>query len=268
MTVLARGAVLAVANCLSTVLLGQQVPDSAFRPPVESPAYALGTGPVLLIDEAHSNSHTSTGGYFPFAELLRRDGYVITASPGLVTAEAIRGASVLVTANARQPFTVAEVAVLRDWVRAGGAVLLIVDHPPFVEATTSLAEAFGIRLRNAIASGRLVFRRSDGTLADHPITSGIDSVATFTGSSFELEVAGHALLVFGPGVYSYTQPDDPNPLPLQGHFQGAVLQFGRGRVAVFAEAAMFSAQLTGPNRSPMGMNAPIAGQNARFLLNL
>lgn len=290
MGVLARRSVLAFAfaNCLSS-LFAQQVPDRAFRPLVESPAYAFGSGPVILIDEAHSNRHTSTGGYFPFAELLRRDGYVVRGSPGLVTTETIRGATVFVTANAREPFGVAEVAVLREWVKAGAAILLVVDHPPTspadasgvplrnnIEATRSLAHAFGIRLRNAGArqpgiprgSGTLVFRRSDGTLVDHAITRGIDSVATFGGSSFQLEVRGQPLLVFGPGVYSYTQPDEPNPAPLQGQFQGAVLELGEGRVAVFAEAAMFSAQLTGPNRSPMGMNAPIARQNPAFLLNL
>ena len=41
-----------------------------------------------------------------------------------------------------------------------------------------------------------------------------------------------------------------------------------GRVAVFGEAAMFTAQLAGPNAAPMGMNAPIAGQNARFALHV
>lgn len=50
--------------------------------------------------------------------------------------------------------------------------------------------------------------------------------------------------------------------------QGAVLRFGRGRVALFGEAAMFTAQLAGPTRKPVGMNAPEAGQNAQFVLNL
>ncbi|HET9010982.1 MAG TPA: hypothetical protein VFN38_04170, partial [Gemmatimonadaceae bacterium] len=49
--------------------------------------------------------------------------------------------------------------------------------------------------------------------------------------------------------------------------QGATLQLGRGRVAIFGEAAMFSAQVAGPRREPMGMNAPAAGQNAQFVLN-
>lgn len=43
---------------------------------------------------------------------------------------------------------------------------------------------------------------------------------------------------------------------------------GRGRVAVFGEAAMFTAQVTGPERQPMGMNAPGAEQNAQLLLNV
>jgi hypothetical protein len=52
-----------------------------------------------------------------------------------------------------------------------------------------------------------------------------------------------------------------------GMLQGAVVKFGKGRVAVFGEAAMFSAQVAGPSRSPMGMNDPTAPQNAQFLLN-
>jgi hypothetical protein len=53
-----------------------------------------------------------------------------------------------------------------------------------------------------------------------------------------------------------------------GMQQGAVLQHGKGRVAVFGEAAMFTAQVAGPARNPMGMNDPVARQNAQFLLNV
>jgi hypothetical protein len=42
---------------------------------------------------------------------------------------------------------------------------------------------------------------------------------------------------------------------------------GRGRVAFFGEAAMFSAQVAGREKRPMGMNAPLAEQNAQFALN-
>lgn len=41
--------------------------------------------------------------------------------------------------------------------------------------------------------------------------------------------------------------------------------FGRGRVVVSGEAAMFSAQLAGPQQFPMGLNNPAAVQNIKLL---
>jgi hypothetical protein len=45
------------------------------------------------------------------------------------------------------------------------------------------------------------------------------------------------------------------------------MKVGKGRLAVFGEAGMFSAQLAGP-RQRMGMNAPGAEQNHQLLLNV
>ena len=39
-----------------------------------------------------------------------------------------------------------------------------------------------------------------------------------------------------------------------------------GRVAVFGEAAMFTAQLVGLEHMPVGMKSAVAGQNHEFLL--
>ena len=52
-----------------------------------------------------------------------------------------------------------------------------------------------------------------------------------------------------------------------GWLQGATRRVGQGRVAFFGEAAMFSAQVAGREKRPMGMNAPLAEQNAQFALN-
>ena len=49
------------------------------------------------------------------------------------------------------------------------------------------------------------------------------------------------------------------------------MEVGRGRLAVFGEAAMFSAQLQTQDSGEivrMGMNAPVASENPRFLLHL
>ena len=270
---------LLVVALIGTVVLpshAQQVADTGFRPPIDRPAYPSGNGPVVLIDEAHGNFHTAAGRYLPFAELLRRDGYIVKPSATPFTAEQLRACRLLVMSNATLSLTPGEVAAVRDWVADGGSLLLIADHSPFSEVAAELGKAFGIRFRNGAArdmkatdrSGRLIFGKVDGTLVDHSVTKGVDQVATFTGSSFQLYAPGQPLLVFGPELYSFAGQNDPNPVPVQGHLQGALLPFGKGRVAVFGEAAMFSAQLSGPDKASMGMNAPIAKQNPQFLLNV
>lgn len=291
--------------CFSILILlessqAQQIADTTFNPPITQPAYPGARGPVVMLDEAHFNFHTATGRYLPFTQLLRRDGYVVQASTSRFTKENLQHGKVLVIANALaevnqsnwslpnpSAFADDEIAAVREWVREGGALLLIADHMPFAGAAEKLAAAFGIRFSNCFATfteqsrGALfVFRRSDGTLANHPIINGktrderIDSLITFTGSAFQVEGGAQPLFVLDSSqvllmpetAWQFT-PETPR-LSATGWLQGATLRFGKGRVAVFGEAAMFSAQLAGPNRQPFGMNSPQAPQNYRFLLNV
>ena len=276
----------------------QQVADTTFKPPIPKPAYPNGGGPVVMLDEAHFNFHTADGRYLAFAELLRRDGYDVKPSRSTFSEASLRGGKILVIANALaernqtdwslptpSAFSDKEVESVRDWVKGGGSLLLIVDHMPFPGAAKNLAEAFGIHFSNGYAmdekaKGPMVFKLSNGLLKEHQITKGrtdaekIDSVATFTGSAFQVDGKVQPLLILGPPVVSFMtsvagQITEATPrIPVNGWYQGAVMSIGKGRVAVFGEAAMFSAQLAGPNRNPMGMNAPIAAQNPQFLLNV
>ena len=75
-------------------------------------------------------------------------------------------------------------------------------------------------------------------------------------------------LAFMPKVFGEAITNNTAKTAIGGWLQGATLRAGKGRVAVFGEAAMFSAQLAGPNKTPMGMNAPNAKQNPQFLLNV
>ncbi len=276
----------------------QQVPDAAFAPPIVSPAFATGRGPVVAIDEAHGNFHTATGRYLAFANLVRRDGFVVRASTEKFSAAALRDLRVLVIANALHPrnatgnwtlptppaFTPAEVEAVAAWVREGGALLLIADHMPFPGAAAELAAAFGFTFSNGYtqdATGRsqLAFRRADASLADHAVVRGrsaaevIDTVRNFTGSAFRCPPEATSLLTLPKGSVSLEckvaarfEADTPR-VDVSGWSQGAVVKAGRGRVAVFGEAAMFSAQLAGPDKRPMGMNDPAARQNPQFLLS-
>ena len=54
---------------------------------------------------------------------------------------------------------------------------------------------------------------------------------------------------------------------LEGCFQGAILDVGKGKIAVFGEAAMFTTQLVNGTMR-VGFNSESAPQNAQFVLNL
>jgi len=156
----------------------------------------------------------------------------------------------------------------------------------FPGAAGPLAAEFGILMENGFAvdagsePGRMRFTRIDNSLADHPITKGrnlaerVDSVITFTGQAFRLEGAGYLLMTLGHNaillmlvvVWQFSKFTPSRSA--SGMMQGAVLLFCKGRGAVFCDAAMFSAQTAGPDRTPAGMNDPSAPQNAQFLLNV
>ena len=281
-------------------LRAQQVADTAFAPPIASPAFAEGRGPIVAVDEAHGNFHTITGRYLAFANLVRRDGFVVRASKEKFSAAALRDVRVLVIANALHPrnasgnwtlptppaFTPDEIRTVAVWVREGGALLLIADHMPFPGAADTLAAAFGFTFSNGYtqdATGRsqLAFQRdAPARLADHAVVRGrsaaeaIDTVRNFTGSAFRGPPEATSVLTLPKGSVSLEckvaarfEADTPR-VDVSGWSQGAVVKIGRGRVAVFGEAAMFSAQLAGPEKRPMGMNDPAAKQNPQFLLNV
>lgn len=277
----------------------QQVADRGYEPAITHPRYAPGSGPTVCVDEAHANFHTLGARFFAFGKLLRRDGYQVIANTRRFDAASLGACAVLVISNAQpseddwddypyptpSAFSDAEIRATRAWVEGGGALLLIADHMPLAGAATGLAAAFdvefsdGFALREPRDASPDYFRISDGTLRAHCITRGRDDgesvnrVRTFTGQAFR---APHAepLLVF-PAGYNLLLPRKAwqftagtQRIPVQGWLQGAVQSVARGRAAFFGEAAMFSAQLAGADRQPMGMNSPDAKQNFQLVLNL
>lgn len=285
---------------ISKTLVAQQVPDLKYQPAVASPAYKPGDGPHVAIDQSHHNFHTATGRYQPFADLLRRDGYQVSGFDKPFSAESLKLVNVLVIANPLNErnksdwslptpcaFSSDEITAVHGWVEGGGSLFLIVDHMPFPGATGDLAKAFGIEFSNGYAKdGQWKQGAPDqftlGTgLHECAITRGrskqehITKVVTFTGSAFKLPKNATPVLTFGSGSISHETrkapgitPDSPQ-VSIEGWSQGALLTIGKGRVAVFGEAAMFSAQRYGANQSKtMGMNNPDATQNYQFLLNI
>jgi len=289
-------AALVLTIALSPTMTAQQVADSMFSPPIASPAFLEGQGPRVGIDEAHENFHTAGGRYFTFAQLLRRDGYRIIPFSSPFSARSLASIDILVISNALgdadnvsvptwSAFGHDEIDAVRAWVEAGGALLLIADHMPMAGAAAGLARVFGVHFINGYAfsdregAPSFRFRRADRTLAPHPIREGrtpeeaVDSVLSFTGQAFRATVEVDSVLIIPSEATVYLPHrwgalNDSTPrLDAAGLLQGATLRYGRGRVALFGEAAMFSAQRAGPASRPMGMNAPDAAQNPQFLLN-
>ncbi len=277
----------------------QQVPDTSFRFSIHQPAYLKGKGPVILIDEAHHNFHTRTGGFLPFARLMEQDGYRVKSLDKKITgAEVLKECNILVIVNSLNvvnvdnwilptpsAFTNEEIEIIRQWVENGGSLFLVADHMPFAGAATDLGKAFGFEFINGFAMTGAgfwppsVFSHQNGTLQDSPVTRGlkeyekIDSVVTFTGSALKVPEHSMRVLSFLDENISF-QPDTAwrfNPTTkqqkLMGCQQGAILSFGKGKVAVFGEAAMFTAQLVNGNFR-VGFNSELAPQNAQFALNL
>lgn len=274
----------------------QQMPDSAYLPTLSGPHFARGRGPVACVDAAHNNFHVLGAGFLAFGRLLELDGWRLRSltADDLDRPEPLKECRVFVSANARplagaaDAFSSRDVAMVRDWVANGGSLLLIADHMPFGAAARSLAAAFDVSLTDGFAVAPFsgfddldralgvptLFRRSEGTLSGHVAAGGADSVRSFMGQAFRLPPGAIPILTLPPG-YQNLYPDQPwqfSPSTRQedvaGWAQGALLTFGRGRVAIFGEAAMFTAQLAGPDRLPAGMNAPGADQNHLLVIGL
>lgn len=224
----------------------------------------------VLFDDAHHNVHTSDGRYKPFAELARSAGFEVRPNPERLTAPALAGSYVLVIAGARgaappaplpergrPAFTLEEADAIRDWVKAGGGLLLITDHYPLGGANEILASRFGVTMSNAWTDdpaktdrsvGGLVFTRENGGLADHPVTEGVHRVATFTGQSLAGPPGSVPLLRFGENAVDRLPPDQARTTSAAGRAQGIALEFGKGRVIVLGEAAMLTAS-DGPDQA-------------------
>lgn len=270
----------------------QQQANPNFEPAIEQPSVAADdTPPTVCIDEGHHNFHTIEGRYAPFAKLLRADGYTVEARTASFTPERLRGCDVLVIANALHEsntqswtlptpsaFAAQEIQAVQAWVEGGGALWLIADHMPFPGAAGELAAALGFELANGFAvrnghQGPDLFTRADGSLAAHPLTDGIEQVASFTGEAFRGPPEASPILVLGDGFVSLEpstawQFDADTPRrDVAGWWQGATLERGRGRVAMFGEAAMFTSQVVGDG-PPVGLDHPDAIGNTALLRNV
>lgn len=259
-----------------------QQSDGSFVPRVVRPMWAAG-GPVVAIDDGHWNAHTATRGYAPLVKLLRADRYTVIESGSASSSGMLANAKVIVIANAlgfrgvvRQvgqlarinleglaadAFADAEVEQLDAWVKDGGSLLIAADPSPAGRAVRSLAERFGVRMRDRMVfdpehseesdQTSIVFTRQGRTLASHPIAGpagkaeSLERVVTFGGQALEGPVHATQLLVLSGTAYEVKRPDgnadDRTPVP--GLAQALAMYHGRGKVVVLGDADVITSQV-------------------------
>jgi hypothetical protein len=286
--------ILALVAALEITATGQQQADSNFDASVTHPAYPK-THPRILFDEAHNNFHTAAGRYKPFVDLISNDGYQVVPNKQKFATETLKEFQVLVIANALgspnadaieasdPAFTQSECDAVREWVRNGGALLLITDHAPAAAAAAILSASFGVEMskaytgdpanfqRIALDVSWIMYSRENKALGDHAITRGRDDserisrVLSFTGQSLKGPQGSTPLLKLSDAAYDVfdgNKPQQAKLSPAAGRSQAVALEFGKGRVVVFGEAAMLTAQ-----EKNFGMNYP-GIDNRQLALNV
>lgn len=273
----------------------QQTADPKFDARVDKPTFTKNY-PRVLFDEAHNNAETTSGRYKPFADLLFNDGYHFAVNRQTFTKASLATHKILIIVNplgvedvddegADGPaFTTAECDAVNDWVRGGGALLLIADQAPFASATETLAVRLGIDMskgrtidpantdKESETPGVLVYSRENHLLAESSITSGrndterVNRVLVFSGQSLKGPQGSDAFLKLADTAVDEIAPPGKSG-SAAGRAQGVAFRLGKGRVVVLGDATMLSAQLTGSDNQPVGMNVANI-DNRQLALNI
>lgn len=285
-----------VFTALLVIPLQTQQPDYSFNPKISEVSYPKNEGSVIYIDGGHNNIHTLDDRLYSTGNLLKQDGYKVVSYNEKVEIDKLRECKIFIIVNALNEknvsgwdsptypaFSDQEISEIKQWVAEGGSLMLVADHMPFPGAVYNLAKEFGFEFENGHAvkktNGADMFCRQSNTLHENIITNGkndsqkIDSIITFSGSAFKIPDDAEQILEFDSLWVTYNPQeawnyDNIEPIPIKGFSQGAFKSFGKGRVAVFGEAMMFTAQLgLGLSFVKIGMNSPHCPNNYKLLLN-
>ncbi len=281
-----------IVICTLNAPINSQAPDKFYDPIIFDPQYSPNEGPVIYLDEAHSNFHRLDGLYWAFGKLVRTDGFKTKPFEAKFTRESLEGVEILAIANAineknsnnwskptYSAFEKDEIEALRSWVEEGGSLLLIADHMPFSGAAKDLAAAFNVEFINGFAMDTIrkpdFFTQTEGTLNRTILTdTNIDSILTFTGQAFRIPADATPVLLFGKDYVQWEpetawQFEGVEPYSVQGYSQLAFMEYGKGKVVFSGEAMMFTSQLRfGLSWMKLGISDPRARNNKKLILNI
>lgn len=218
-----------------------QTSDAGYRAPESAFASPAAKGETIVVDEGHANRHglgtpEHAGTLRWIIEPAERAGIEVRGLYG--PARKIEG-DLLIVAGATAAYSADEIRAIEAWVRGGGSLLLLTDHPPFGNA--KLAKAFGVTTDpRAPAASRTVFTE----LGLHEITRGVDRIVTYGGQS----------VARGDGALLKSQL--------------LAFDYGRGRVVVSGDTAVFAAQTKNGAAFGVVENEKLVVNALRWLLRL
>jgi hypothetical protein len=308
----------AAGLALAAVLHAQQ-----FDTRIANPSFPPKTGPRVVIDAAHFNfaAHTDA-----FVDVLRSDGFRVSSQTTRWNAATLSQTDVLVVMGPKaveettlvakgvehywwsdegrqSAFTSAEVLAVVRWIRAGGSLLLVVDHSPHASAARMLLQAFGVDVRDSMTwDGNrrppdyvygpepiwqcycvsfILFSRDYASLGAHPILEGrnaserLNRVTTYGGSSLVGPVGSAPLLLLSAEAFDFWK-DPPerggaeHRVPAAGRAQAVAFPLDAGRVVVVSEFGPFTAAwgFPGDPDGKIGIGMAYAGADDRqFVVN-
>jgi hypothetical protein len=219
-------------------------------------------GPRVAIDRGHSNDSPADSRFLALADLLTWDGYRVTRSKQSLVPEYLKDTQVLVIGNAlpypaalgrlaealglagRAAIAPEEVDAVRDWVRAGGSLLLEANVPKSGQAAATLASALGLAFHDCPTPVFLPQAEPDGAVLANGWVEATSPAASQAFSLLKAPATSAGSCAAG------------KPLVL-------AIEFGRGRVVAI------SAQLE-RNDDPhvrAGVDARLFG-NRQFVLDI
>ncbi len=234
-------------------------------------------GPRVAIDLGHFNDAPADSRFLALADLLTWDGCRVTRSKQYLVPEYLKDIPALVIGNPlpypaglgrmaqrlglarRLAFAPDEVEAVRDWVHAGGSLLLEAAVPGSEQAAAPLAAALGLAFHECAGPVFL----PHATTGEHPIAEGrpdygerVHTAAVLANGWIE------AVSPAASAVPVLIAPSEASGACLSGKPVAMALEFGRGRVVAL------SAQL---ERNPdlvrrTGVDPRRAG-NRQFVLN-
>ena len=295
----------AIPAIVLSVAVGVASQHAAAQADMTRPAYPMGEGPVVLLDLGHNNFDDPE---FPpvLAEWLTQDGYVVRRLSTRFDEASLASVNIVISKNPlpardepgisgwRLPtssaFSQDEIELLYNWVLSGGAFLLQIEHMPMAGAAAEFTSRFNFEISDGFVvderslypdgpdgdiggNSRVTFRRSDRSLASHPVTNGrtfaerVDSIKTDGGAAFRLPAGGQSLLTLGPsfvsllpevtGEFAYTTTRQA----VGGWSQAGVARVGSGRVALLGDSLLLRSALEEGFQSWMP-------KNPQFTLNV